>query len=325
VRTALASSLNVPAVRTLEVVGLDRFHDALKRLGFGTLTESDEYYGAALALGGGDVTLLALTNAYRVLADGGEWSVPRFVASKNAVVPRRIYSREAAFIVADILADRGARAVTFGLENPLATRVWSAAKTGTSKDMRDNWCVGFTSRYTVGVWVGNFSGAPMHDVSGVTGAAPIWRDIVHRLHRVQPSLPPAQPSGVSRRNVVFEPEVEPARGEWFLRGTETEVVRDLAGASAIAATSPRIRYPAEDTVIALDPDIPNGAERIVFEASPAQPSLRWRIDDVVLADSGGRADWQPQPGRHLLVLEDEEGRLLSSVSFEVRGHQRAQD
>ena len=90
--------------------------------------------------------------------------------------PRRVFGAAASFVVADILADRGARAATFGLDNPLATRVWSAAKTGTSKDMRDNWCIGFTSRYTVGVWVGNFSGAPMHDVSGVTGAAPVFRD-----------------------------------------------------------------------------------------------------------------------------------------------------
>ena len=96
---------------------------------------------------------------------------------------RRVFGAAASFIVADILADRGARAATFGLDNALATRVWSAAKTGTTKDMRDNWCVGFTSRYTVGVWVGNFSGAPMHDVSGVTGAAPILRDLVHFLHR----------------------------------------------------------------------------------------------------------------------------------------------
>jgi penicillin-binding protein 1C len=324
VRTALASSLNVPAVRTLEVVGLERFHDTLRRLGFDTLTESSEYYGAALALGGADVTLLALTNAYRALANQGEWSAPRFLVEKSAdsTAARRVYSREAAFVVADILADRGARAVTFGLENPLATRVWSAAKTGTSKDMRDNWCVGFTSRYTVGVWVGNFSGAPMRDVSGVTGAAPIWRDIVHRLHRAEPSLPPAAPRGVSRGDVVFEPGVEPARGEWFLRGTESEVVRDVATAGSLVATTPRIRYPAEDTIIALDPDIPPGAERIVFEASPALPGLRWRVDDSLLPDAGGRADWQPLPGRHRLVLEDEGGKLLSRVGFEVRGNPR---
>ena len=67
--------------------------------------------------------------------------------------------------------DRAARAVTFGLDNPLATRFWTAVKTGTSKDMRDNWCIGYTSRYTVGVWVGNASGAPMWDVSGTSGAA----------------------------------------------------------------------------------------------------------------------------------------------------------
>ena len=74
---------------------------------------------------------------------------------------RQVLSGQAAFIVADILSDKGARALTFGLENPLATRVWTVAKTGTSKDMRDNWCIGFSSRYTVGVWVGNFNGAPM--------------------------------------------------------------------------------------------------------------------------------------------------------------------
>ena len=79
----------------------------------------------------------------------------------------------------------------------------SAAKTGTSKDMRDNWCVGWTARYTVGVWVGNFSGAPMHDVSGVTGAAPIWRDVVHWLHRAEPSSPPRPAS--KKRRIAWPP------------------------------------------------------------------------------------------------------------------------
>jgi penicillin-binding protein 1C len=229
-------------------------------------------------------------------------------------------------VVSDILADRGARAASFGLENPLATRVWSAAKTGTSKDMRDNWCLGFTSRYTVGVWVGNFSGAPMRDVSGVTGAAPIWRDIVHRLHATDASERPAAPSGLSRASVWFDPAVEPERKEWFLRGTEMSAVESNASGANTAtgiAITPRIRYPAANTVIALDPDIPAGAQRVVFEASPAGEGLRWRLDGIELpeGDVRGRADWTPVPGRHALTLGAADGRLLSRVVFEVRGGQ----
>src|SRR5262249_312125 len=141
-----------------------------------------------------------------------------------AARPQRVFGTPAGYIVADILSDPGARALAFGLENPLATRVWSAGKTGTSKDMRDNRCSGFTSRYTVGVWVGNCAGARMRDVSGVTGAAPIWREIVHRLHASEPSSNPAAPSGLLRTTVWFEPPVEAERKEWFLAGTEMILV-----------------------------------------------------------------------------------------------------
>jgi penicillin-binding protein 1C len=305
---------------------VDRFHDALRRLGLDTLTRDDEFYGAALALGDADVTLLSLTNAYRALANGGMASAARFVPEARStaspeVQSQRVFGPGASYIIADILSDRGARALSFGLENPLATRVWSAAKTGTSKDMRDNWCIGFTSRYTIGVWVGNFSGAPMRDVSGVTGAAPIWRDIVHRLHATDPSQQPVAPPGVTRISVWFDPAVEAQRKEWFLRGTEMSVIESSAdNATGIAAT-PRIRYPAAGTVIALDPDVPAGAQRVVFEASPAGEGLRWRLDGVELpeGDARGRADWTPASGRHTLLLEDSGGLLLSTVSFEVRG------
>jgi penicillin-binding protein 1C len=113
--------------------------------------------------------------------------------------------RGASFIVGDILSDRGARSVTFGLKNELATTFWSAVKTGTSKDMRDNWCVGFSDRYTVGVWVGNFDGQPMWDVSGVSGAAPVWRDVMDYLHRDQPSSVRRRAAGVVRQQVAFQP------------------------------------------------------------------------------------------------------------------------
>jgi penicillin-binding protein 1C len=322
VRTALGSSLNVPAVRTLGLVGVDRFHGALRQLGFDTLTEPDEYYGASLALGGADVNLLALANAYRALANGGVYGPPRFVpaAATGKAESRRVFGAQASFVVTDVLADRGARAASFGLENPLATRVWSAAKTGTSKDMRDNWCVGFTSRYTVGVWVGNFSGAPMHDVSGVTGAAPIWRDLVHRLHATEPSRKPLAPPGLVELEVAFEPAVEAERDEWFLAGTQTRLVATSTGANASGAVTPHIRYPAPETIIALDPDIADEHQRVVFQASPVLPGMQWRIGDTVLADAHGRAAWSPLPGRYTLYLESEDGHALSSVPFEVRGN-----
>jgi penicillin-binding protein 1C len=320
VRTALASSLNVPAVRTVELIGIDRFYDTLRQLGLDSLSEPADFYGASLALGGADVTLLTLANAYRTLANGGDWSATRVVAQGADAPAHRVFGRDTAFIIGDLLSDRSARATSFGLENALATRVWSAVKTGTSKDMRDNWCVGFTSRYTVGVWVGNFSGAPMRDVSGVTGAAPIWRDIIHHLHASEPSSPPRGSSGVLRQTVAFDPPVEAERSEWFLRGTETATMRGNAGQALAVSATPTIRYPTADTIIALDPDIPPGSERVVFSASPAMPGLQWRIGDAVLPAPRGRADWTPVPGRHTLVLEDAGGKPLSTLEFEVRGN-----
>ncbi len=321
VRTALASSLNVPAVRTLELLGVDRFHDVLRSAGLATLTEAPDYYGAALALGGADVTLVALTNAYRALANGGVVTPVRYRTGTETAAPRRVVGNEAAFIVTDILADRGARAATFGLENPLATRLWSAAKTGTSKDMRDNWCIGYSARYTVGVWVGNFSGAPMHDVSGVTGAAPIWRDLVHFLHRARSSPPPAAPASLVSASVTFDPPVEPARREWFVRGTEQAEVRlatDVRDDDALPA--PKIRYPAPDTIIALDPDIPPAHQRVAFTSGPIARDVRWRVDDDELPDRGARALWSPVPGRHEVMLVDGDGKVLTRVRFEVRGN-----
>ena len=315
-RNALGSSLNIPAVRTLVLTGVEAFYERLHALGFDSLTEPGDHYGYALALGSADVTLLALTNAFRTLANGGEWGGTRLREDDPVPTRKRVMRRDATFIINDILADRAARALTFGLDNPLATRVWSAVKTGTSKDMRDNWCVGATSRYTVGVWVGNFSGSPMRDVSGITGAAPVWRDIVHFLHGDVPSMAPKPPQGVTSRLVRFEPPLEPPRREWFVAGTEVEVVAAKVEASE---PSPRITYPAEGTVFALDPDIPAARQRIVFAARGGASGLRWELDGVRLEAEGGQAPWQPAAGRHRLVLLDVQGKEVDAVSFEVRG------
>lgn len=335
VRPALAGSLNVPAVRVLVRLGPDTFFERLQAFGFRSLKESGDYYGYSLALGSADVSLLMLANAYRSLANGGLWSPLKATRSGRpepcreggcagvfAGPPGRAAPAGGSFVIADILADRAARAGTFGLESWLATPYWSAAKTGTSKDMRDNWCLGFSRRYTVAVWVGNASGAPMHDVSGTSGAAPLWREIMDWLHRGDPasgrpglaSPPPSPPPGLTRRRIRFDPPREPERQEWFLAGTEMAVVRQ-AQASQLA----RIAYPGEGSILALDPDIPPSRQRVHLQLSgKAEPGWRWRIDKSPPQPATRPTLWLPNPGKHRLALLDRSGRELESVGFEVR-------
>ena len=312
VRTSLASSLNVPAVRTLQMAGLDRFHERLRALGLDSLGEPADYYGYSLALGSAEVSLLELSNAYRTLANGGLWSATGLLP-RAAAPRRRVLDARASFIVGDILSDRAARSLTFGLSNELATGFWSAVKTGTSKDMRDNWCVGYTDRYTVGVWVGNFDGQSMWDVSGVTGAAPVWRDVVDYLHRQRPGKAPSTPPGVLRQALSYRPAFEPARVEWFVKGSESAVV-ELAGQGGRA---PRISYPAPASIIAIDPDIPPASQRVLFQASAAD-GLRWRLDGADLGPANADHAWQPVAGPHQLALVDADQQVVDTMHFEVR-------
>jgi penicillin-binding protein 1C len=314
VRTALASSLNVPAVRTLGLVGEDAALEQLRRLGFDGLTEAGDFYGPSMALGSADVSLWELVNAYRALARGGLWSSSKLLAGDPEAAERRVYSERAAFLVSSILSDRETRSATFGLENPLATRFWAAVKTGTSKEMRDNWCVGYSRRYTVGVWVGNFSGEPMRNVSGVTGAAPVWAEVMAWLHRSAASVPPAPPAGLQAAPVSFPGAGEADRVEWFIAGTEPR-----ADAPAVAGGHPRITVPVAGTIIAIDPDIPDDRQRMVFEATHAGPSVRWVLDGGDLGPGRDLVVWRPLPGRHTLALVDEGARVVDRVRFEVRG------
>nr|WP_239467305.1 penicillin-binding protein 1C [Rhodoferax koreense] len=326
VRTALASSLNVPAVRTLVMVSPDAFQRQLQAAGL-PLKESGDYYGYSLALGSAEVSLLNLTNAYRTLANGGRFGPTRVVpatAAGNKAKPEstQAIDSRAAFIVGDILSDANARALTFGADSVLGTRFWSAVKTGTSKDMRDNWAIGWSQRYTVGVWVGNAAGAPMWDVSGTSGAAPVWAALMQQLHQKLPSRAPAPPAGLVRQAVQFGDQREASRDEWFLEGTQQAVVAtDADGETApqpgqATLATPRITSPVAGTIIALDPDIPPQHQRLRFTA--AGPDQRWRLDGKPLA-RGAELRWLPWPGRHTLQLMDARGALLDEIRFEVRG------
>ncbi len=333
-RVALGSSLNVPAVRTLLRVEPDVFKQRLNLLGMETLRESGDYYGYSLALGSADVRLLDLTNAYRTLANQGQWRDVRWL--QNVALQRkarRVYTAQAAYIVANILADRSARYHTFGLDSALATRYWTAVKTGTSKDMRDNWCIGFSRRYTVGVWVGNAGGQPMHDVSGVDGAAPVWLAIMDYLHRSRDGLtlrsdPPRLVKGVERRQIKFEPSFEPPRSEVFLAGTAQSIIvansetqdRINGHTGPVVESIARIAYPGVGTIIALDPEIPQAQQRVVFKATSSVGSgWQWFLDNQYFGVATNTAIWLPMPGKHTLVLQDKNSEVIDSVHFEVRG------
>lgn len=238
-RTALACSYNVPAVRTIQVVGIGTLYQSMQLVGITSLTQPVEYYGYGLTLGNAEVSLIELTNAYRTFPNGGVWSPYNLIQSAVSMdghavqpsddlreheKPRQVYDKRAAYLITDILRDYVARRPAFG--NAFHFPFECAVKTGTTKDYRDNWTMGYTTEYTVGVWAGNFDATPMHGVSGVTGAGQIFYDVVMLVH--EHSTPPdfSVPDGLVQvavcpvSGLLPNPNCGAAMKEWFIRGKE---------------------------------------------------------------------------------------------------------
>lgn len=314
VRSALAGSLNVPAVRTLVLTGVESFRDRLWDSGYRGLTEDGKYYGFSLALGSAEVTLLEQAAAYRMLALGGRYAPLRIRADDPEARSRPVTTPQAAWMVADMLADPNARAQTFGLDSALRLPFWAAVKTGTSKAMRDNWCVGFSDRYTVAVWIGNLEGDPMRAVSGTSGAAPVWRDVMRALHADRPSRAPKMPGGVEMRAVRFADGIEPPRRDYFLKGTGQSV-------QAVAppeARRPRIVNPAAGAVYALDPDIPVDRQRIAIRVTGLATGHRLLLDKQDVGPASATPQILAGPGVHRVKLVDLDGKVVDQVLFTMR-------
>ncbi|MBC7241764.1 MAG: penicillin-binding protein 1C [Anaerolineae bacterium] len=235
-RTALASSLNLPAVRVLSDIGVQPVIDLCARLGITSL-QSAERYGLTLTLGGGEVSLLELTRAYAGLAAGGRRVEIRAIARVEdaegnilrqwqAGPSSQVITPQTAFLITDILADAQARRLGFGASPWLRLDRPAAVKTGTTTDWRDNWTIGYTPDYVTGVWVGNADNAPMYGVSGVSGAGPIWHDIMLRIHQGRPRRGFARPDGLVQVEVCAvsgllpNPDCPHRRLEWFIEGTQ---------------------------------------------------------------------------------------------------------
>jgi penicillin-binding protein 1C len=235
-RVALASSLNIPAVRTLDALGLDAMLEMAHRFGLGTLTEV-ESYGLGLTLGGGEVRLLDLANAYAALGAGGRLAQPFAVArvrdgagrvlyERTPAAPVRILSAEHAYLLADILSDPDARIPGFGGVTPFELPFAAAVKSGTSTGFRDDWTLGYTPEIAVGVWVGNADGSPMLNVAGVDAAGPIWRDTMMAAALLDRMSEFARPSGIIETTVCAPtgllpgPDCPSPVRELFVAGTE---------------------------------------------------------------------------------------------------------
>ncbi|WP_193197406.1 penicillin-binding protein 1C [Nostoc sp. MG11] len=337
VRVALANSLNVPAVRVLEKVGVQTFLERLHQLGFEHLNQTAEHYGLGLTLGSGEVSLWELARAYVTMSRLGKATplVTTFSDSPLPLTDSPLPNRTTWQLIIDMLSDRHARATAFGVDSVLNLPFPAAVKTGTSSNFRDTWTVGFTTDYTVATWVGNFNGEPMRKVSGVTGAAPLWNRIMLHLHEHQEpadfqppkslvKLPICATSGLrpipectSVVQEYFYPEdkqayetqnnfnLPPEYDEWLAKQQQ----------SSFTSSKLRILSPHNGDLFLLYPGN-EAKQKLEFKlAGTTSQPVEWWLNGEKLATSANSLFWYLRPGNW--TLEAKSSEISDKVSFQV--------
>ena len=233
-REALANSYNIAAVKVLEKVGVQTLLDFLRTAGITTLNREPEFYGLALTLGSGEVKLLELAQAYGIFPRGGRTLSVLGLLDEQVMPSRKILDERVAWLITDILSDPVARLPEFGEATPLAVPPYNvAAKTGTTRNARDNWAIGYTPDRIVGVWVGNADNTPMKGTSGITGAGPIFHDVMEVAMAGLPVREFARPAGTTEQTICRLSGKLPSSlcpqtiNEYFLAGTEPKEIDDL--------------------------------------------------------------------------------------------------
>ncbi len=336
-RAALACSYNVPAVAVLQAIGPDLLYQRLHSLGFKSLRQDPGFYGVGLTLGNGEVSLLELARAYSALARQGlympEKSISRVLRTDGQEAPApvretavRVFSPQVSYIITDILADRDARSPSFGYHNPLDLPYSVAAKTGTSKDFRDNWTVGYSLRYTVGVWVGNFEGQPMHNVSGISGCGPLFKDIMLLLQARETAAAFPEPKGIITAPVCPLSGQKPTAScpgvitEVFIEGTTPRepcayhqkssvavITADGTGVQPGPSSRFEISFPRDGDIFKLDPILRKEHQRIKLRASVPKTEGISKVEWWVNGDKVGEAVspsfslfWNLRPGSYTI-------------------------
>lgn len=298
-REALANSYNIPAVIALEHVGLTRFKQFMADVGLVNLAMNAEV-DLSITLGGGEVRLLDLSAAYAIFANGGYRVEPVLIQSVRDRAGHLLYQwtppvfteftldPRVAYLITNILSDDEARIPSFGRYSALNIGRPSAAKTGTTTDFRDNWVVGYTPDIVVGVWVGNADNTPMTDITGISGAGPIWNSFIRHVLNGQPERDFVRPEGIVSREVCIPsgliptPDCPRRRVELFIAGTEPKdydtlyqryLIDSASGALANEETPPERRV--EKIYLVLPQEARDWGARQGISPPPTRELVAW--------------------------------------------------
>ncbi|MEM9775402.1 MAG: penicillin-binding protein 1C [Chloroflexota bacterium] len=320
-RQALASSLNIPAVAALDRLGLQDGLSALQDFGL-TTYNSPEEFDLSLALGGGSVTLYRLVQAYTAFANQGSRVEPKMIVhiadtatgeilyTSPSVQARDTVDPRVAWLVNDMLSDDAARELAFGRDSVLQLDRTVAAKTGTTNNFRDNWTVGYTPEIVTGVWIGNVNQTPMVNVTGITGAGPIWHQFMRSVLNGREDKPFVRPDGISQVEICTLSGLLPSadcpytRLEWFIDGTapaEADTfyrqvqLDDRTGTLATAQT------PGSEIVSMLALDLPPAAHSWARNQNiPLYADILQRENAIALASKDGEEGISP--ARDILAI-----------------------
>ncbi|MCP4701440.1 MAG: penicillin-binding protein 1C [Gammaproteobacteria bacterium] len=309
-RDALGNSLNIPAVRTVQFVGIGQFLERLKRLGVENLSAHPDFYGDGLALGNGELTLFELVQAYAALANQGMFRPLKVLKTAETAVPVRVFSEEVSSIIANILSDPDARRLEFGRGTLLRFPVQTAVKTGTSNDYRDAWAVGFNHRYTIGVWLGNLDRQPMAQISGAAGPALVLRTLFAELNRYEETRPlylspKLKKAEICRATGLSTTPDCASRMEFFRLSSKffSASSEHSDTPSAGPARTLRLRQPTEGLQLAMDPRIPDEHEAfsLALPQNLKSNKVEWLVDGevaAVTANNENRYLWPLSRGVH---------------------------
>ena len=264
-RQALGNSLNIPALKTIEFIGVQTYYDFLKSLGFSHFDKPADFYREGLALGNAETTLFELTQAYLMLANNGTTKSLKVYKGQPVSEEKRVLPETAASLIGHILSDPLARQWEFGTDSVLNFPVQTAVKTGTSTGYRDAWAMGYNRDFVAGVWMGNLNYEPMSDVTGAVGPALLLRSIFTELNRIRTSGPLELSPELEKRTVD-------GKTEYFI--PEMEETYQTEPPDCVIAS------PENGVMLAVDPRIPPEYQQYPFSVScvPEGAFVVWNID-----------------------------------------------